>query len=536
MVIASLLTLLACAEPTPTPVDSVAAPEQPEAAPAAPQLRRLTVAQYHNALTDLFGEGLILPTRLEPDQQIDGLVAVGNAVTSVSSRGVEQYEDAAFNVADQVVEDATRFEALWPCAADAEELAPCYAELAETLGAQAWRRPLSAEEEGRLVDLALHAAETLGSAEEGTRFLLAAMLQSPNFLYRVELGAPDAEHPGLRRLTEHELAARLSFTLWNAPPDAALRALAEAGTLSDPAVLEAEAQRMLDDPRATAGLRSFFTDMLELDAVEDISKDPFVFPHYTEALGAAAAEETLLGLERIFTEDLDYREFLTTRTAFIDRQLASIYGLPAPAREGHGEATLPEDGPRAGFFGQVSFLALQAHAVSTSATLRGKYVREVMLCQPMVPPPADVDASIPEPSPDAPTLRDRLAVHLEAESCAGCHRLMDPIGLGFEQFDGVGAFRVSENEVRIDPSGELDGQGFSDALGLARAVTTHENLAPCLTETWYRWTLGHDVAEEEEAMVDFMAWQFQDRGWSLRELMLQTILNPHFLYVGEVEG
>ncbi|MCB9796503.1 MAG: DUF1592 domain-containing protein [Alphaproteobacteria bacterium] len=532
-----LLSLLACGEPTPTPIDSAGPPpEQPEAAPAAPQLRRLTVTQYHNALTALFGDGLLLPTRLEPDQEVDGLVAVGNAVTSVSSRGVEQYEDAAFNVAGQVLESDALYDAIWPCAPEPDDRAACYREMAADLGLHAWRRPLSDSELDRLVAVATGAAATLDATEEGARYLIAALLQSPHFLYRVEQGTPDAEHAGLRRLTEYELAARLSFTLWNSPPDDALLALAAEGTLSEPEVLEAEARRMLDDPRAAQGLRSFFTDLLELDQLDELNKDPFVFPHYSEEVGPAAREETLLGLERVFFDDLDYRELFTTHTTFVDRKLASIYGLPAPAREGFGEATLPGDGPRVGFFGQVSFLALQAHAVSTSATLRGKFIREVMLCQPMPPPPADVDASIPEPSADAPTLRDRLVVHLEVESCASCHQLMDPIGLGFEQFDGIGAFRSAENDVQIDPSGVLDGENFGDARELADAVAEHGNLGPCLTENWYRWTLGHDLADDEEPMVDFLAWQLEDSGWSLKQLMLLTILNPHFLYVGEVEG
>ena len=209
---------------------------------------------------------------------------------------------------------------------------------------------------------------------------------------------------------------------------------------------------MIAHPSFEDGARAFFTDMWTLYQLDDITKDPTVFTHMSPEVGASAREETLRGVvENVVYEDGDYRDLFTTTRTFLDRKLASIYNVRAPVREGFGEAFLDEDGHRRGVLGHVSFLALQSHAVNSSATLRGKFVREVLLCQYIPPPPSDVDTSIPEASADAVTLRERVAVHLEDEFCASCHQLVDPIGLGLEQFDGLGHFRTTEFGGVIDP-------------------------------------------------------------------------------------
>ncbi|MCB9764179.1 MAG: DUF1592 domain-containing protein [Alphaproteobacteria bacterium] len=527
-----LLSALACA---PAEVDSASPPpDMPEATPAPASLRRLTRAQLHHALRDLFGDDILLPTRLEPDEPVDGLVAVGMAETTLSARGVEQMEEAAFSVAEQVVALPEVRDAWLPCVPEATDDADCLAAFIDGLGLRAWRRPLTAEELDRITAVAVTAATTLDDFDAGLVYAMAALMQSPHFLYRVEVGTPTGD--GLRRLDDYELASRLSFFFWDTLPDEELLALAAEGTLSDPVELRAQAERLLDDPRAHEGVRAFFTDMLQLYELDELSKDPLIFPHYSQAVGPAAREETLLGIEHIvFTEDGDLRDLLTTRRTFIDHKLASIYEVPAPAREGFDEVILPHDGGRAGLLGQVSFLAAAAHPVSSSATLRGAFVREVLLCQDIPPPPGDVDASIPEPSADAPTLRERVAIHLEVDTCASCHQLTDPIGLGLENFDGLGRWRDTENGATIDPSGELDGVWFADARELGRAVRSHPDFTPCVVDTLYRWGLGHPVSPEEEAMVDYLSWSFSDADHSMRSLMLELVQNPHFLYVAEPE-
>lgn len=504
----------------------------PEASPPTPRLRRLTVPQYTNALVDLFGDELVVPSQLEPDLRDAGLQSVGASSTAISPRGVEQYEVAAFEVARQILELDSARSPWFSCTPTGPGDSACAAEILGSIGRRAWRRSLSTAELGLVTDLSIDIAEDADSFEEGLLYGLAYLLQSPAFLYREELGA---ELGGRTELTGTELASRLSFLLWNTIPDEELLAAAEAGELDTDAGLRDQAERLLADPRARDGVARFFTELLELDLLDDVSKDPLIYHQFSPDLGPVARAETLHVLDQIvFEDDADWRTFLTTRAVFPDRRLAAIYGIPAPALEGQAETVLPADGPRRGFLGSASYLMLNAHSVSTSVTLRGKFVREVLLCQTMPAPPGDVDTSIPEPDENAPTMRDRVAVHLEEDSCASCHRLMDPIGLGFETFDAIGRYRTTENGVEIDASGELDGAEFFDGWELTRRVAEHEALGPCLARHLYAYAVGHDPEEGEEDAVAWLGEAFDHDGHRLQSLLLRMIESPAFRQVGDI--
>ncbi len=509
--------------------------DAPDVTPPTPHLRRLTAPQYRNSLADLFGADLVLPSALEPDLRDAGLQSVGAGSVSLSPRGVEQYEDAAFLVAEQVVGDEDARARWVSCTPTAADDADCAGEIVTRLGRSAWRRPLSADEIERLTGIITAIGADSGDFDTGLTYAVAALLQSPNFLYRAELGVDGAD--GARVLDDFELATRLSYLLWNTTPDEALLVAAEAGELSTPEGLRAQADRLLADERAREGLRTFFTELLQLDLLEEAGKDPTLFVQASPEVAPAARAETLAVLDRIiFDDDSDYRDFLTTRETWLDPRLAAIYGVPAPSLDGFGATTLPDDGRRRGFLGQASFLVLNAHTSSTSATLRGKFVRERLLCQTMPAPPAGVDTSIPEADVSSPTLKERIATHLEVDECAGCHRLMDPIGLGFENFDAIGRWRDSENGARIDPSGDLDGASFATAWGLGDAVSNHPALGPCLSRYLYKYAVGHDVSDGEEAWVDWLGDAFAADDHRVRALVLRVIESPAFRRVGELDG
>lgn len=527
------LLLLACAEPAPTPVVPGARGDAPAYGPPAPTLRRLTSTQLHNSLRDLFGDTLALPTSLEPDEESAGLRSVGAAVTSISPRGVEQYEAAAFLVAEQVMAEGALRDAWVPCEPVSTADDACAGLTLAGLGERLWRRPLTEAELSVLVSLSSEAASTLGDFYAGLSYGLAAMLQSPYFLYRVELGREDDD--GVRRFMDYELASRLSFFLWNTAPDPALLEAAAAGELETEAGRLAQIDRMLADDRARQGVRDLFTEIYHLYELDDLSKDPAIFEHMSAQVGPSAREETLLGVEYLtFEAQADMRDLFTTRRTFLDRTLAAIYGVPAPARDGFAEAILPEDGPRRGLLGQVATLGLHAHAVSTSVTRRGLFVREVLLCQEMPLPPADVDTSIPEASEDAPTMRERVERHLTDPACAGCHAMTDPIGLGLEQFDGIGRFRTEENGAAIDPSGELDGVAFTDAIGLSAALRVHPAATACLVETVYTYAWGHDPEDAEDATVDWFLEGFTLTEHRLLALLRDIAASEAFRAAGEL--
>ncbi len=530
------LALLAC-DPTTEPVPEAAVRgEAPAFSAQAPVLRRLTFAQYENTVDALFGEGLVLPVALEPDTRVSGLYAVGASVTSISSLGVERYESAAFDIAEQVMADDARRAALVPCTPADPVDTECAERVIALLGPRAWRRPLDSEEIDRLVGVADTAGDTLDDFYAGLGYAVAALLQSPYFLFLPEVGEEDPDRPGGRRYNGYEMASRLSYFLWNTMPDDPLFAAAAAGDLVTAEGVAAQVERMLADPRARSGMQSFITDAWMLGDLDSLTKDPLVYTYMSAGLGGSARQQTLLDAEAIvFDDDTDFRTVLTSNRTHLDRTLAAIYDVPAPAREGFGVAELPESGGRRGLLGQVSFLALQSHATSTSVTKRGIFVREVLLCQELPTPPAGLNTSIPETTESTPTMRDRVAQHLEDPSCAACHNYMDPIGLGFENFDGIGRWRTEENGVTIDASGELDGTEFGDAWELGGAVAEHPAFAPCVNESLYHYANGRVEGEGEAEVVDWHAEGFVVEGYRLKFLMADIATGDAFRTAGVVE-
>ncbi|MEZ4462194.1 MAG: DUF1592 domain-containing protein [bacterium] len=501
----------------------------PALEPAPGTFVRLTQAQYLSAVTQLLGDGLRLPVRLEPDARSSGFIAVGAATTTISGRGVEQYESAAYDLAEQVVSDPNRVKVLLPC--DTRDLA-CATTFVETFGRRAWRRPLTADEVSRLVALHTQAADTLGGFEQGLQYVLAAILQSPNFLFRVELGTgSDARRP----LDGYELATRLSFFLWNTIPDDALLDAAASGELVTDEGLEAQFQRMIEAPQARTGVRQFFSDLYELDRLDGVTKAPELFPHISEDFGPSAREETLRVIEALVFEDEDFRDVLTTRKTFLNRKLAAVYDVPTPAREGFGAYEFPESSLRRGILGHSSFLALWAHPVSTSATLRGMFIQQKLLCRTIPPPPAGVDTSIPEPSGTTPTLRDRIAEHLEEPACAGCHQITDPTGLAFENFDGIGRYRKSDNGAPLDTSGVLDGEAFTGPVELAAHLRDNPEFGNCLSRRLVNYATSHGEYFGESTDIVALGDAFKASDYRVLALVKLVVMSDAFRLAGVPE-
>jgi len=508
------------------------APEDDFVAAPAPEAtwRRLTQDQIKYTLHDVFGDGLALPNLSEPDPIQGGLQSVGTASSTYSARGVESLEAASFRIAAQVVSDPALAAQHLPC--DPAE-ASCREERIRTWGVSLWRRPLTDDEVADTLALIDTAYTALGDYPQALEMGLARLLQSPHFLYRTEMGSPDDP----TQLTDLELASRLAFFLWDAAPDADLIQAALDGELSTREGLFERANRMLDDPRARRGLRAYFLDAFHLHELHGLRKDPTVFEHFNDRLELDAEEETLRLLEYITLDaELDFREVLTTRETFLSPYLASLYGVPAPAAEGFASTVLDPALGRAGLLGHASFLASHAHTTSSSATLRGEAVRTTLLCHPIPAPPVDVDTSIPEPSGETPTLRDRVAEHLENPSCAGCHSLMDPIGLALENFDGIGRYRETDNGYPIDASGEVDQVPFTNAVELGQVLAANEDFSSCMVQTLARYATGTSVARDDHPWVDVLAERFpttHKHRW--RPLLLELVTSPLFRRVSPVQ-
>jgi hypothetical protein len=490
-------------------------------------MRRLTDSQVRQILLDTFRQELAIPTLAEPEPSLGGLRAVGASSTTFSTRGVETLEAMATSVAEQVL--AAQQSPWWmPC--DPQQTA-CVTQSIQTLGQTLWRRPLTEEEANQLTRVSDVAREALGDPRTAMVYAVSAMLQSPNFLFRIEIGEDDGR--GGRRFTDHELASRLSFFLWNTAPDDLLLAAADRGELSTDEGLFQQAQRMLSHDNARRGLRVFFTDQLGLQELDELIKDPMVFEHFTHELGPDAREETLRLLEYYALDvDADFRDVMTTKEVFLNPNLAALYGVPAPERDQWALTTFPEDSQRGGLLSQASFLSLEGHSVSSSATLRGKALRTKLLCHAIPPPPVSVDTSIPEPSGNTLTLRDRVAEHLENPSCAGCHKLTDPIGLALENYDGIGRWREQDNGVDIDVTGELDGKPFDGPAQLSEVVRNHQDFPRCLVRTMSRYATGHVESREETRWINQLNERFSHHGYEIEPLILELIMSPIFRQPG----
>lgn len=517
----------ACKKSTPEPEPQLPPLPAPDITPAEAAMSRLTATQYRNALRDLLGPDVVLPVALEPDIPAGGFIAVGASRTTISPWGVEQYENAAYDLAEQVMDSAELRAVHVPCTPRGSADDVCAEMFVRQFGRRLWRRPLVDEEVTALVGIARTSAETLGDFYDGLEFAMAAMLQSPNFLFRAELGRSNA-------YDDYEIAARLAFFLWNTTPDDALLDAAAASELTNDATLAIHVQRLIDSPRSRVGVRNFFTELLELYELEELSKDPTVFVHFSSEVGHSAMEETLRGFESlIFEQDGDYRDAFTTRRTFVDRRLAAIYNVRASKPDGFGEVMLDADGPRRGLLGQVSFLALQSHATASSATLRGHFVRVNLLCHTVPPPPVNVNTALPEPSGTARTLRDRVGEHLSSPACAGCHSLMDPIGLGLEHFDGLGRFRTMDNDALINPAGDLDGIPFTNASDLAQILHDHPDVPACLVRGLYRYATGNIEDVGEKDTVEWLAGQFARSGYKVKAVLFEIAMSKGFRQVRE---
>jgi hypothetical protein len=509
------------------PDDPTQTPAGFEPIPVA--MQRLTVAQYHNSIVDVLGQGLTLPDDPEPDTTLNGFVSIGASRTSISGRGVEKYEEAAYALAAEALAPGRRA-AIVQCTPTSTTDAVCADAFIRSIGRQLFRRPLTDEEAARYLAVATNAARTLGDFYAGLEFALAGLLQSPNFLFRVELGEPTPSDAGTLRYGEYEMASRLSYVLWNSTPDEELLAAAERGELTTDAGLAAQVDRLLASDRSREALRNFFSELLVLDDLETVEKNTAVFPELTESLRASSREETLAVLEHYTTTlDTDYREVFSSDITFVNGELASLYGLSATGGTALSEVTLPPE--RRGLLGHASLMTIHSHDEKTSATLRGRFVRQVLLCGNIPAPPPGVSTILPPSS--APTLRDRVAVHLMNVGCASCHERMDPIGLGLENFDAIGRFRATENDATIDPSGVLDGVSFADAAELGAAIGNHPDLGPCLTRSLFRYAVGDTETAGQESELAALFETFDSEGHRVRALLRALMLSPGFRLAGE---
>jgi len=466
-----------------------AASTDPLTDPGLVAMRRLNRTQYNNTVRDLLGTTLTPATSFPADDLLYGFDNIGEAL-NVSTLLFEGYDSAARALVDDLFARTTSEAYARFISCDvASAGATCASQILQTFATQAWRRPVLPEEIAPFAGLVALAA----TPDEGLRLAMQMVLSSPAFMFRLEFDAnPDAfeSHP----LTDYEVASRLSYLLWDSMPDSALFAAAAGGTLQTDAGLTTELERMLSDAKADAFIDDMAGMWLHGRKLATLDRDYTLYPTWDDELRSAMQQETKSFFTEFFTMDLPVKQMLTANFSFANQRLAEHYGITGPTGTDLERVDLTGSTQRLGILTQGTFLTSTSRSTRTAPVLRGKWVLDQLLCTPPPPPPADVVADLEAANFEGLTLRERLELHKQAgASCYSCHAVMDPIGLGLENYDAIGAYRTEDPDGAIDPSGEIPGtppQPFSGALELAQILASDPRVERCLTQQVMTYGLG----------------------------------------------
>ncbi len=509
----------------PTVVTQLPEPADP-AAPAGPPvfpragIRRLTAAELQAATSTLLGAPAPeLATAMGSDMRQSGFTR--NADQRVGS----VQADALWQAAQALAHDAVvaRLSTLAPCAIAAGDES-CANTFIRGFAARAFRRAVTPAEETALLTV-YRAGQTGSTYASGIELTMTAVLQSPSFLYVTELGG--TLNAGTTTLSGEEIATELALLLTGAPADDALMAAGRAGQLESAAGRETAARALLATPEAHQQVARLVLEWTGADSAETLGKDTTLFPEWPLIRTDMQAESRAIVDTVLFGGDGTLESLLSTSNTVVTPALARFYGLT-----GSGPMTQPAY--RKGLLLAGGFAAANAHFADTAPMKRGAVVRKKLLCQEL-PLPSAVGVNIVVPAPDATlTTRERFAAHSSNPTCAGCHKMLDPIGFALESFDAVGRYRTTENGKPIDPSGELlnagDAEGaFTDAVGLSALLAKSQTVARCFQRHLFRFAAGRSGAEEERTFVEFVRDRASGRDGKILELLVDYAQSDSFV-------
>jgi hypothetical protein len=517
---------------TPRPPSQVNAADDGKAGPQP--LRRLTRREYDNTVRDLLG------TRARPAEQFPSDADESflfKRAGAVSTLDATMLRAAAESLAGDAVKN---LKDLLPCDPAGNESA-CAQQFVEQFGLRAYRRPLAAAEVQRLTALYAtgRSAFKLGFAE-AVGLVIETMLQSPHFLYHhQESTGAVAREGGLVRLGSYEVASRLSYFLWGTMPDKELFAAAAGNKLSTATEVEAMARRMLADPKAKEMFEAYYEDWLHLDALKELPKDAKLYPRFNDALKDAMAAETRSFVRDVLGEgDARVASLLTSTNGFVNEALNVVYKLdPAPKGSTLQKANL-DPAQRRGLLTQATFLALSGASDGSHPVKRGVEIWERVLCRALPPPPQDVPPA--RSASTGGTTRERFAEHGRQECGRACHDLFDGLGFAFEHYDGIGAYRTTDNGKPVDATGtaQIDGQtrSFKDAVDLVGHLAASRDVAECMATGWTRFALGrNETADDQGSLKHAVAALDRSQG-SLRELMVAIATSRSFRFRSPAPG
>jgi len=492
--------------------------------PGRALVRRLSNTEYDATIVSLLGDKTGYAAAFPVDTVVNGF-SNNTDVQDVPPALAEQY----MVVSEQIAANATKnTDTLLGCKLSAGET--CVNDFITRFGKRAWRRPLTPVEQTDLLSVYRSDADPA----TGVRLLLEAFLVSPNFLYRVEVGIPVAGQ-SYRALTSWEIASRLSYFLTGTMPDDQLLVTAQADGLTTADGITAEAKRILATPAARARVAEFFAGWLDLRAVDRLQRDATQFPKWESRLPALLVSETrTFATNVVFDGAGDLRTLLTAPFTYGDPSLAAYYGgTVSSMQNGVARIELPA-AQRAGLFTQAAFLATHSKEIATDPVSRGKFVRERLFCQGLPPPPADIVIAAPEITPGT-TTRQRFKQHESEPLCAGCHRLIDPVGLAFENFDAIGQWREQEQGQPIDVSGELTGTDVTGAIvgvvPMTAKLAQSQQVATCFVRQWFRFAFGRAESDSDDPRIGTIAGGFKTANGKVQDLLIALTTTPDFRYL-----
>jgi hypothetical protein len=499
--------------------------------PGDAPIRRMTRAEYNNTVRDLLGDDSRPASSFVPEEEALGF---NNQATSlgVTQLLAEQMMNAAEAISAKAVSDLSALMPYCDPATAGEDA--CATMFIDRFGKRAFRRPVTPDEAARFFQLFAWGRATYDFAS-GLGLVIQAMLQSPHFLYRVEMGMPDPVEADVVPLGPYEIASRLSYLLWNSMPDDDLFAAADAGELVTKDQIAAQARRMLEHPRARQAVANFHSQWLKLTHIETVAKAQATYPLYHDGLRSLWKQETEAFLEHVvFDGEGDVATLLSAPYSMMNAELAAFYGVANPPSGEAFERVDLDPNERAGLLTQASLLAVNAKPNQSSPVHRGKFVREMLLCQLLPPPPNNVEIKPPEVKPGV-TTRERFKEHSANPECASCHVLMDPIGFGFENYDGIGLWRDKDQGLPVDAGGalfatkDIDGT-FNGAVELAKRLAESAEVRQCVATQWFRFGYGRAEGKTDACAMAEIQGAFAASGDNIKELLVGLTQTEAFLY------
>ncbi len=495
-------------------------------------MRRLTRFEYNNVARDILADSS-LPANALPSEELGNGFGNDADAQEVVPALVEQY----VTVAETMAATATapgKFSTLFPCAAsvpDAAAEAACARTIAETFTPKAWRRALVAGEADGLVTL-FTGVRAANDFPTSVAAMLEAIFQSPEFLYKPEFGIGVAGRTDVKQPTGDEMATRLSFLFWGSAPDDALRAAAAAGQLSNPDGVRTQAQRLLADPKAREVVRFFFNKLLPIESLAALERDATQYPKFSSKIGSLLKQETQTFLENeIFNGPGTWPGVFTAKYTYVNQDLAAFYGLTGVTGDAFQKVALDPSTHRGGLLTQAGVMAGPIHSNNANPVVRGSFVVQKLMCQVIPKPTGDIAAMVTPPDPNsAATARQRFTTHSSNPVCRGCHVNMDGFGFALENFDPIGQWRDSENNVTIDASGDTPILGtFNGPFELQAALAASEQVQNCFASQWMNFGYGRTLSDAESCGVESVRTQFKAKNYNVQELLLALTQSEAFL-------